>query len=345
MTTVALRKRSERIGPRLAHRAAVALVPHRVDDGHLGSLREKLPGHGRPDEAGAAGHEDAERHGYSRRLRRRGRTEGLGGGRVRLRLLGLVARLDARPLPVPHEPLEGLGLVDTDEDVVDGLEQGRIVDELRGRPVAVVDLLGHAREARRNAREVLHQVAGELLVADELREEAVPRREVLREAGEPVGRRLERLDHREEFPLPLGVSEERRDEPFALAGPLLDGAEDLPEGGHRALQLCRDAVGERLVGDEAADEPLPRAGVLEEGVRRGDRLPERARQLLALRGRARELADEPLPLLHAGQDRLQRLGDGADVVDEVARPGEDLLELASANGRDLRAGLGERLVG
>ncbi len=60
-----LRKRAERLGARLANRAPVSLVSHRVDDDDLGPLREKLPGDGRPDEAGAPGHEDAERHGYS----------------------------------------------------------------------------------------------------------------------------------------------------------------------------------------------------------------------------------------------------------------------------------------
>ena len=185
-----------------------------------------------------------------------------------------------------------------------------------------------------------------VLVADELRQEPVPRREVLREAGEAVGRRLEGVDHGEELPLPLGVAEERRDEPLALAGPLLDGAEDLPERGHRRPP-APPSRGRRA--------PRRRRG--------GRRAPSRCGRPRGGRSSRRSSAGascdssfpcgvalvssptNPSPFSTRPEDRLERLGDGGDVVDEVSRAGEDLVELAPADRGDLRAGLRERLVG
>src|SRR5258706_7211195 len=88
-----------------------------------------------------------------RRLRRGGRRRR--GGRFLRRgngpALPGVGLLDAGPLAVPDEPAQELGFVDPDHEVIGGVEDGGVVDELAGRPLARVELLPDRVQALQEA--------------------------------------------------------------------------------------------------------------------------------------------------------------------------------------------------
>ena len=134
----------------------VVIIVEVVEDGDRVPPRQTAVREVRSDEPGPPGDEDLH----------------CGGGAAlsRSRLLLVVAVLDAPLLAVADQPLQELRVVDSDDDVVGGVVEGGVADELPERAVPAVELCRNGVEVRREVCEVLAEVAGERLVVQQDRE-------------------------------------------------------------------------------------------------------------------------------------------------------------------------------
>src|SRR4051794_21433373 len=264
-----------------------------------------------------------------------GLRRGCGGGF----LLVVVALVDALLLTVANQPAEHLRFVDADEDVVDRLVHGRIVDDLPRRPFAGVDLLHRLVELVDELLEFGERLVAVLLVVQQARDESLSFLQRRAEEREIRGGRLQVLDEVVNLLLPFRIAEQRGQRAVAGVEILLHLAGDRRERRRARAERRLELIGELVVVHQLADHALAALDMREQRVRLVERRQHGVGHALLRFRSGGQLAEDTFAAVDTREDVLQRVGDLHEVVDEVLTRRDQLIDVRLALYRDDRAWL------